>query len=215
MDYTTLIGDRNTSGSIANWMNDSRIPAVADDIIGDAFGNICMRLRHWRMQTTPTPVTVAAGVDSVVVPDDFIEPAFLTYAGDGPPLEMSTIEEVVSRFAYVNNVKQAGRPTRYCLLQEELVFDTKTDQQYLMLMSYYQRPTALSSESTTNWLTRLYPRLVRTALMISAAEWMKDSGQGNFDRTYWTVVFQDQLNAAQIDSDRSKRALVARPVIMR
>ena len=218
MDYNTLIGGKTVAGSIANWMNDSRIPDVASEIITDAIGNISMRLRHWRMQSLPVPMTLTAGNSVLQLPDEFIEPAMIAYAGgdgDNYQLDMSTLEDLSRQFTYINGVQQSGMPTKYCIIGGAIQLNMPPDKDYSIIMSYYQQPPVLSATNPTNWLTKLYPRLVRTSLMISAAEWMKDSGQGNFDRTYWTVVFQDQLTSAQADSDRNKRALLVRPVVIR
>lgn len=217
MDYVTLCGDKSVAGSIGNWVNDSRIPSVADALINEAMNNIFMQLRHWRMQTPLLPQTFAQGADSVIVPDDFIEPALLVYTGNQKArMQLVTIEELSALITYdASGNRQAGQPLNFAMAGGILQLDLVTDKAYNWLMSYYQRPVALSSSNPTNWLTQLYPRLVRSAIMLAATEWMKDSGQGTFDRTYWTVVFQQQVQAAQADSDRAKRSIVTKPILLR
>jgi hypothetical protein len=50
---------------------------------------------------------------------------------------------------------------------------------------------------------------MRLACMAAACEWAKDSGQGNFDRTYYDQLAQDEIDKAQAESDRAKRATIA------
>ena len=53
MDYTMLVGSRNTPGAIATWVNDSRIHNDVPEIVLEAESWIYRRLRHWKMLTPP------------------------------------------------------------------------------------------------------------------------------------------------------------------
>jgi hypothetical protein len=70
---------------------------------------------------------------------------------------------------------------------------------------YYAQPAPLSS-SLTNFITNLYPRLMRCACMTQASEFMKDVGAGQIDRTYWEQAALAEIQFAQTESDRTMRA---------
>ena len=72
-----------------------------------------------------------------------------------------------------------------------------------------EQPAPLSVSNTSNFLTTAYPRLMRCAIMAAACEYVKDSGQGNFDRTYWAQLTQVEIDQAQAESDRARRAVQA------
>jgi len=81
------------------------------------------------------------------------------------------------------------------------------------LLIYYQQLAALSS-SGDNFLTTMYPRLMRCACMAAASEFVKDSGQGNFDRTYWENEAEKEIMMAQAESDRQARSIVAGMILI-
>jgi hypothetical protein len=96
----------------------------------------------------------------------------------------------------------------YYFDQFTLRFDSPPDQAYSTAFLYFQQPAPLAS-SISNFLTVYYPRLLRLTCMAAACEWLKDFGQGTVDRTYYDQLAQDELEKAQVESDRARRAIQA------
>lgn len=213
MDYTTLTAAKGTAGSIADYLNNSTVAASVPFFIEEAESFIYRTLRHWRMLTNTTG-TMSVGSDRISIPSDFLDPYQLvlisspTLPGYGPQLiPLVTPEMVVSQYSYDGDGnRNQGIPCRYYFGGSNLQLDTPPDQGYSYQLTYYAQPTALSADNPSNWLTTYYPRLLRATVMAHAVEWSKESGSGNYDRTYWMTIAAAELSKAQQESDFSKRS---------
>ena len=225
MNWTTLTGVKTVAGSIANWLNNSTITSgpggVADVIVQESTLLIYQRLRHWRMLTSPISGTLTGGptnytVDYIAVPSDMIEPFMFTLTGTNQQiLTEKPYEDIVRYWQFDgsgNRVPQ--QPLIYSFNDTNIVFDSPPDQPYPYALMYYQYPPPLSGTNNTNFLTNVYPRLLRASLMLQATEWAKDSGVGTFDRTYWSQVFEAELVNAQTDASHARRATGAGAVFV-
>lgn len=211
MDWTSLTGSTTTVGSLARWLNTSTLSAGtdgdADSILQEAVGWISSELTHWRSMTSATG-TMTIASDAVTFPSDFDEANIFYITGvNSSKMTMKTPQDVIAAWAYDGNgVRIQQQPTIYYVDKDMLRMDSPADQAYPYVLIYYSQIPALSESDPTNFLTIYYPRLVRCACMMHAAEWAKDNGMGAYDRTYWEQLAQQALDSAQADSDRSRRA---------
>lgn len=210
MTYDMLIGAKGTAGSIATWINSSTIQNDMPQIVAEAESWIYRRLRHWKMLTDPQSGTMTIGNDYITSPSDLLEPFLLWTTGIYFQfLEMRTTQDVIASWSYDGSgARVPQQPMLYYQGQGTLRFDSPPDRAYTYNLIYFQQPAPLSVSNETNFLTATYPRLMRVACMAAASEWMKDSGQGNYDRTYWDQLAMDDIDKAQAESDRAKRATV-------
>lgn len=217
LSWSILTSSSTTSGSIANWLSKSSITSgangVADYIIGEAESWIYRRLRHWRMLTAPNVIQLVADSDtySIATLPRFLEPMEIWYLNGGAPYWMTqkTPTEVYQSWSFDGNGNRVAQPPQlYSFDQMYLQFDSPPDQQYSGWITYYQQPEGLNESNQTNFLTDYYQRLLRCACMAAACEWAKDNGQGNFDRTYWDQLAEQEIDVAQRESDRAKRGQI-------
>lgn len=215
MDYAQLTGSKGTPGSIPTWVNDSRIPNDVPEIVLEAESWIYRRLRHWKMLTAPNPGTLTIGQDFIAIPADCLEPFQMWTTGNyQQAIIQKTPQEVVANWAFDGSGSRVlQQPMMFYFNQSNIYFDSPPDQAYAYVLQYYQQLAPLAS-TNTNFLTQTYPRLVRCACMAAAVEWMKDSGQGQFDRTYWDTLAQEEIEKAQAESDRARRGTVAGPILI-
>jgi len=214
LSYTILVGSTSTDGSLAAWLNHSSVQTVADTIIAEAESAIYRDLRHWRMLTSTTgtmtanPTDVASPIDYIPLPADYLEDKVLYVTGvNYQKMTRKTIEEIIAMYDYDGNgYRVVQQPYYYFNDQTNLKFDNPPDLAYPYLLYYYQQPAALSPSNPTNFLTQFYPRLLRATCCMMASEYMKDVGQGNYDRNYWAEMAQVELMKAQTESDRSVRS---------
>lgn len=209
MDWTTLTGASGTAGSLASYCNSDRITAaVATDLIKQAESAIYRRLRHWQMLTELTSSVFVIGNDYIALPADFLSiKSFYTTGTNFKKLELRTEEEVKANYSYDSTGTRVNQQASiFYFNQTNFKFDSPADVAYTTDIVYYQQPTALSAGNTTNFLTTTYPRLLLSACMAAACEFLKDVGQGNYDRTYWSQVFMADLQAAQVEADMATRA---------
>ena len=215
MDYNMLVGSSTTAGSIASWVNYSPIAIQAPELVIEAESWIYRRLRHWMMLTTPQPGVLTVGQGFIPNPSDMLEPFLLWTTGNYFQfIEQRVPQEVVANQAYDGNGNRIqAQPLMYYQDQANLNFDSVPDQAYAYNLIYYQQPQPLSS-TITNFITQTYPRLMRLACMASGCEFAKDAGQGNFDRTYWDELAEEEIERARAESDRARRATVAAAILV-
>lgn len=213
LSYSSLIAPKSTVGSIAGWLNHSLIETNAPTIVFEAEAWIYRGLRHWRMvvQTTGAMTLNSPGgaspVDYIALPEDYLEDRVLYITGTSFQKQTrKTMEEVIAAYGYDGSgYRIVQQPMVYFSDSTNIKFDSPPDQAYPYLLYYYQQPQALAT-TNVNWLTKFYPRLVRCATCMAAAEFMKDVGQGTYDRTYWAQQAQMELDKAQVESDHSVRS---------
>lgn len=218
LTWNILTGSSSTAGAIARWLNKSTLSSGAggdaDLILQEATSWIFARLRHHKMLTAPISATMVVGADQIAVPADMLELDFIMIAGvvSGTfyqqEIEQKPINQIYRSWAYDGTgVRIQQTPLIYSFNQTYIQLDQQPDLAYPYVYTYYQLPAALSGDNATNFLTTFYPRLLRCVCMMMGAEWTKESNQGQFDRTYWEQQALDELNAAQAQSDRARRAI--------
>lgn len=208
MDYNSLVGSTTTAGSVAQWINHSSAQAAAPTILAEAESFIYRRLRHWKM-TSETTGAFVIGNDYLTLPTDYLEDRTLYITGvNFGRLRRKTLETVKAGYQYDGTGTRVNqRPNIFYNNATQFKFDSPSDQTYPYELVYYAQPAALSVSNTTNFLTILYPELVRQAVMVGAAEFMKDIGQGTYDRTYWVQKVAESIVTAQTESDRAQRSM--------
>lgn len=216
MDFAQLTSGKASAGSIANWTNNGTVQPVAASMVAEAEGWIYARLRHWRMLTPPAAGSLSIGSDTIALPADLLEPFLLRITGvSSGEIAQRTPQEIYRLWAFDSTGARVNqRPRYYAFDQSSLRFDAPPDQSYPYILVYFQKPAALSGGNLTNFLTSFYPRLLRAACMAQACEFLKDSGQGTFDRTYWDQMAQAEIDVAQAESDRAHRATTGGAIIL-
>jgi hypothetical protein len=205
MDYATLVASKVVPGSIANWIN--RDTTDGPTILTEAQAYIYTRLKHWRMKAEVEDFMIY-GQAFIDVPDDFIDAREFRITGNyNKRLKRGDERPIQAHYNYdVNGSRVLETPGWYYITAGGLSFDAVPDHEYPYLLTYYQVPEDLSVGNPTNWVTRFYPRLLRSACMLLAVEFEKEAGQGSFDRTYWMNIFMAEKNEIQGLSDIVERA---------
>ena len=216
LNYNQLIASKGTPGAISTWVNNSQIVNDVPEILSEAQSWIYRRLRHWRMFPAPVTGSLTIGDDFLIPPDDMLEPSYLVTTGlYFQEIAQKPYQEVVLAWNYDGNGNRVpDQPTIYYFDQTALRFDSPADQAYTYALLYFQQPEDLGPSNQTNFLTQFYPRLIRLACMAASCEWLKEIGQGQFDRSYWDQLAEDEIEKAQAESDRAKRATVAAMVLI-
>jgi len=217
MNYTTLVASSATSGSIANWINKATAQAAADEILVEAQSWIYRRLRHWKMISAPTTGSLTINQDYLTSPTDMLEPIVLVTTGQYfQEIQQRTMQEVIGNWSFTGTGtnRTPQQPRMFYFDETTMRFDSPPNIAYTYALLYFKQPADLGSGNQTNFLTVTYPRLVRAACTAAACEWAKDSGQGNFDRTYWDQIAQDEIEKAQAESDRARRGTIAGAILV-
>lgn len=219
MSYTTLIGGLTTAGSIASWGNHTSIVNSAPTILEEAEAFIYSKLRHFRMLKEVVNLVTVVGNDYIALPADFVEDMSLyfrpTTTTGYAKVTRKPLQEVKANYQFDGSQQRVRQmPRIFYNNADQLRFDSPADLVYTCELSYFARLEALSPTNLTNFLTLFYPRLVRCACMIGVAEFMKDAGMGNYDRTYWEDNAVAEIMVAQTEADRSQRSVEAGAIII-
>jgi hypothetical protein len=106
MSYTSLVGDKNTAGSIARWVNYSKLDA--DQILQEAQSLIYSMLRVREMRTHFN-FDVAVGGDRVALPGGFLDPiGKIAMLGTGAKIEQRYQNFIQRRRTYTETTGSLG-----------------------------------------------------------------------------------------------------------
>lgn len=114
-----------------------------------------------------------------------------------------------SAVAFLADSLNFGSPIYFGIWNERINFDQSFFQQSVCRMQFYQSLPLLSSTNQTNFLTNRYPKLLRIACMVAAAEFMKD------DTEYqkWLARLQSAVEAVSVENDMQYRGTDLSPDI--
>jgi len=217
VDWNSLTGNKNQPGSIARWMNNSTISSGAggdaDSILQEAQDWIYQRLRHWQMLTAPVTGVFTIGSDAIPLPADFIEPKLYLITGiNASFLRLKTPDDVIKAWAFDGNGNRIQQQPRIFYWDRgNFRFDSPADQAYPTALIYFQQPAMLGASNLSNFLTTDCQMLLRRAVMRGATEWTKEMGAGQYDRTYWEQVAEEEIQRVQESSDRSVHSAIIGP----
>lgn len=175
--YTTLVADKSTAGSIANWANRTDLPAAF--ILEEAQAKIYSRLRA-REMIAKAAISLASGSETTAAPSDFISAIQIQWNEDGRPIDKMDVSGFEERcYRDATGSLPEGKPCVFTAIPTDAGggtyhFDTKADQAYAGFQWYFKRPALLSSSNETNFLTVRYPTLLRRTCMIFAFEHQMD-----------------------------------------
>src|SRR5215207_7576843 len=112
MDYGTLIGAKETTGSIRSWVNYGLIDA--EGILLDAQSYIygALRVREMRGEAA---ITIAADARYVALPERFLDPITLLYTDGYGEITQATEQDILRsrQFQDDGTTLEADRPYRY------------------------------------------------------------------------------------------------------
>ncbi len=178
MDFSTLVADRDTNGSLKNWVNYSRIDS--EGILTEAQAWIFSKLRVPEMVATAS-VSILSGASTAALPTGYRDPLQFSIPGWIGRLRLKDVEWFRTHLAFDESaVLPTGLPTYWCRIGDLIQTNTLADQAYTASLTYFQTPTALSVSNETNWLTEKYPTLLRRACLMFSYEFRKEMDM--FDR---------------------------------
>jgi hypothetical protein len=196
MDYNALVADANTTGSIKRAINWSRVDSVG--ILDEAQTWIYARLRVREMQSR-ADVTIALNATSATLPTRYLDPIKLSIPGYISRIRPTDLDRWESLLPWNQDGTLDQRmPTRYCVFDEVINFNSRSDAAYTAKFLHFKQPAALSASNTTNFLTTRYPTLLRRVCLMFAAEERKDRQIMNESETRALAMIDDIKKEADL-----------------
>lgn len=204
MDYTTLIADKSTEGSIKYFVRHSEVPSTHILTMAESF--IYARLRC-REMVNRIYTDIASGENAITLPVRFREPISLWLTGSFKSrLILLDHDHFEQRLAEQEDATPyEGQPTEYAVDGNAIWLNTTADQDYPIRLWYYGTPLPLSATNLTNFLTDRYPDMLEAALKYYAYrhreedaladKWMRHAIDGIQTANAEYDLYKQQINA--------------------
>lgn len=185
--------------SIASWLKRSDLTSVIPDFIALGEARIARDLRL-RKQVVTTTLNTTAGVQYITLPSDFLEAENIT-VNTTPPRPVSVVTPELLDVKYPANT-WTGVPAVYALLGDQMQFGPTPDAVYPISLAYYQRFTALSNDSDTNWLLTNHPSIYLFAALSEAEPFLVNDPRA----ATWEAKYANDVKNLQDADDTSLRS---------
>lgn len=175
-NYTDLIASINGS---AAWLHRSDLGTIAPDwvTLAEAVMNYGGELPGGRIvdglrtgsQETETTRTTTGGIQTVALPDDFLEMRKIWYTLSGVRFELVERTPIPMSLNERSNVQ--APPTTYYIQGSSLYLIPIPDQAYTITIDYYAKIGPLAT-SSTNWLMTQSPMTYLAGSIVQGSLWM-------------------------------------------
>jgi len=201
MSYKTLTGAKTVEGSIRNWVNWDKAPATV--LLADAEATIGQKLRCKEMRTLVTG-TIAIGATSITLPSGFRGVKSLKLSGDYTNrIVMRDASEFEDGLTYqTDGSLDTGTPSACTLTGDSILLNREADIEYNYRMHIMQTPTAMSTGNDTNFLSTVYPHMLRAACLYHANLHRKDMKEAS----KWQAIMSDAIQDANVEADEVNSA---------
>lgn len=160
-NYTTLVADKATTGSILHRVNYARLDA--EGVLEEAQTWIYDALRVREMITADT-LSIAVDDTSVALPAGFLEPLYIGDLTNDCEIIAKTEVELEQMRTYASAVLDVGQPMHVSVTGSNLELDCKASAAATWRMVYFKQPDFLSLSNEENFLTTRYPHLLRKTI---------------------------------------------------
>lgn len=159
MNYTTLVADKDTAGSIKYFVRHSEVPS---DFILERAQDAIFQILRVREMITRASATIATNASTITLPTDILEPMALVRTGSYKgPIRIFDQEHFESRTGEdISSAVYSGTPTSCTYSATTLYLDAKADQDYPYRLWYMGKPAYLSGSNETNFLTTRYGNIL-------------------------------------------------------
>jgi hypothetical protein len=187
--------------AVEAWLARSDLTAQVPDFVTLAEAKLNRTLRTRQMEQRST----ATAAEYVALPTNFWELRNIKTTGtpvytleQRAPFEMDALDDGTS-----------GRPSRYCLLANQIRLAPVPDSAYTLEIDYWEALPPLASNAT-NWLLDLAPDVYLYGAMLEAAAFMQDDARVPLWMDAYTRTI-NQLHTADRRARWSGSPLAVRP----
>lgn len=197
MNYTDLVADKTTAGSIKSWVNNGSIPSTT--VLAEAEQWIYQRIRVPEMLEVSEALSMSVDDSTLSLPTGFqAVSSFRIRGADAARLQEKRVEDVEAAFNYDGaGALVSAKPSMFYVRGAVFQFDCPADQAYDTRLVFYGTPTALGGGNTTNFLTDRYARILRSVCIGFANEFLKDDDE----KAYWLRIAEAAIAELEVQAD--------------
>lgn len=176
MNYTTLVADKATEGSIKYFVRHSEVPS---SYILERAQDAIYQILRVREMVKRAEGTIAAATSQLTLPTDLLEIMSLSRTGvNAGRIIMLDQEHFEARLGVDGKgALFEGTPTFCTFDQTKVYFDCAADEEYTYRLWYVQKPAMLSGSNETNFLTTRYGNLLEAMCKHYAYEHRENDGK--------------------------------------
>lgn len=175
MNYTTLVADKDTEGSIKYFVRHDYVPS---DYILERAQDFIYGVLRVREMVAKAEDTIAEGDTTITLPTDLLDPLALYRRGDMKGkitlLDHDHWESRIGEDPDDGNNPYEGTPTEATFDATTLYLNAKADDAYDYRLWYMQKPALLSGSNLTNFLTTKYSHILEAVVKHYAWEHRQD-----------------------------------------
>lgn len=183
------------------WLNRSdltaRIPALVRLL--ESRVNRILRVPEMEAETT---FTLASGVDTYALPDDFLAARSVIYDDE----ELLGVTPATLRSNYDT---AEGIPIAYAIVGTDMVMAPTPNAADTATLNYFQSIPALTADNTSNWLLTKYPDLYLWGSLTMAEAYLRDDERVAVWKSAWDEALAEIVRAG------NKQRLPANPLAAR
>ena len=147
----------NLKAAVIRFSGRDDLSDLLDDFIDlteeKIYSNEMMPLRLRGFETTAVAQTIA-GTNSVALPANYLQTRSITLSSGGSEREL-----IFNSPSAIPKKSGSGIPVYFTIEGDNITFDTTPDGAYDVNITYYEKPTALSSSNTTNFVLTNHPSI--------------------------------------------------------
>lgn len=176
MNYTTLVADKATEGSIKYFVRHSEVPS---DYILERAQDAIYQILRVREMVKRAEGTITAATSELTLPTDLLEVISLFRTGTNSGRLMMLDQEHFEARLGVDGTGAlfTGTPINCTFDQTKIYFDCIADDNYPYRLWYMQKPALLSGSNLTNFLTTRYGNILEAMCKHYAYEHRENDGK--------------------------------------
>ena len=147
----------------------------------------------------------ASGTPQLALPSDFLSARDL-YLDSDPDVVLHAMTPSVLRNTYP--LSTGGSPAAYSIVGSNMLLAPVPDDEYTLILDYFQRIPALTEDNTTNWLLTAYPDAYLWGAICMAEAFLRDDNMIAKAKSAWDEAM------FEINLQGNRQRLPASPLVM-
>jgi hypothetical protein len=198
--------------AVGGWLNRGDLIAAIPDFITLAEAQMLRRIMKARNEGQMLPramvfnnnnFVIAAGVEYVSLPSDFLGPLSFSIDADAVQLDYISPENLVYLKQKRGITASPDVPGVYTIVGTQFQFLPVPDQNYAGNLFYWQKPAPLSNANPSNWILANHPDVYLYGALTQSAPYLMDDARMEVWGGLFTAAIEDMLTSDPLPNDRS------------